>query len=64
MTTTTTTSISRLSFFFRKKTRMKFEKKIFDYLTKTEKNEKKKQNVEVKRHEKQMLIFKKLTKKL
>jgi hypothetical protein len=43
---------------------MKFEKKIMDYLTKTEKNEEEKQKAEAKRHEEQKLMFKKLIEKL
>jgi hypothetical protein len=39
---------------------MKFEKKIMDYLIKTEKNKEEKQKVEVKRHEERMLMFEKL----
>jgi hypothetical protein len=42
---------------------MKFEKKIMDYLTKTEKNEKERQKAETKRHEERMLIFEKLIEK-
>jgi hypothetical protein len=41
VTATTITSISRLFPFLRKRTQMKFKKKIMDYLTKTEKNKKK-----------------------
>jgi hypothetical protein len=63
-TTTTTTSISGLSPSLRKGTRMKFEKEIMDYLTKTEKNEEERQKAEVKRHEKRMLMFEKLIEKL
>jgi hypothetical protein len=43
---------------------MKFEKKIMDYLTKTEKNEEERQKAEAKRHEERMLIFEKLIEKL
>jgi hypothetical protein len=63
-TATTTTLISRLSPSLRKRNRMKFEKEIMDYLTKTEKNEEERQKAEAKRHEEQMLMFKKLIEKL
>jgi hypothetical protein len=63
-TATTTTSISGLSPSFRKRTQMKFEKEIMDYLTKTEKNEEERQKAEAKKHEERMLMFEKLIEKL
>jgi hypothetical protein len=43
---------------------MKFKKEIIDYLIKIEKNKEEKQKAKVKRHKKQILMFKKLIEKL